>query len=89
MKRGLQKKISSILLLVVCVLFFSGCGLLQRNSSGSSGGFTEDEVTQIGRDSEEFAGLVQKISWTCPDCGRTNQAALEHCPICGAEKPAS
>lgn len=87
MKKFLKQKILPTFLVVFCVISFTGCGLVQSMSNGSSNGFSEDEVTRINPGSEEFADLVQKISWTCPDCGRTNQAALEHCPICGASQP--
>ena len=35
----------------------------------------------------EYDEVIDNIFWTCPDCGRSNQGVMEHCPICGAGRP--
>lgn len=79
MKRKTKRVFMVSFALLCCGLFMAGCSSEKKNT------ITMERINP--HTTSEYDEVIDNIFWTCPDCGRSNQGVMEHCPICGAGRP--
>lgn len=81
MKRKARNIFMLVFVLLCCGIFMVGCSSEKKNT------LSTERINP--HTTSELDEVIDNIFWTCPDCGRSNQGVMEHCPICGAGRPES